>query len=202
VIVKVVVTDTDERVAVIVTDVCEVTVPVVTLNVALVEPAGTVTLAGTVAAASLSESVTAIPPEGAGPVKVTVPVVEEALVPVTVLGLRLTEATVGGLTVRVALADELPKVAPIVAAVAVVTAVVVIWNVAEVAPPATFTELGTVALVLLLESVTLTPPAGAAAVRVTVPVLPAPPVTDVGETVTLDTANPTTVRLALTVVPR
>ncbi len=56
-------------------------------------------------------------------------------------------------------------------------------KVAVVAPAATVTEAGTVAaLMLLLVSVHHRPPAGAACVSVTVPVLPAPPVTAAGFT--------------------
>src|SRR5215472_5215828 len=62
--------------------------------------------------------------------------------------------------------------------VAADTALLLTVNVAEVAPAATVTEAGTVAAaVLLLVSVTTAPPAGAAVPSVTVPVLPAPPVT-------------------------
>jgi hypothetical protein len=54
-------------------------------------------------------------------------------------------------------------------------------KVAEVAPAATVTLVGTVAAeVLLLASVTAAPPVGAAAFNVTVPVDPVPPVTLVG----------------------
>ena len=88
-------------VAVIVTDVDEVTAAVVIENVAVVEPAGTVTLAGTVAVeVRLLESVTTIPPAGAGPVSVTVPV--DGLPPCTLLGLRVRADIVGALTVKVA----------------------------------------------------------------------------------------------------
>src|SRR3989441_11698504 len=63
---------------------------VVTVNGALVAPAGTVTVAGTVAAAVLSlDSVTCAPPVGAGPSSVAVPV--ELLPPVTVVGLTPSE---------------------------------------------------------------------------------------------------------------
>src|SRR5882762_4194976 len=57
----------------IVADVDAATALVVTLKVALVTPAGTVTLAGTVTAALLLESVTCPPPAGAAPFSVTVP---------------------------------------------------------------------------------------------------------------------------------
>ena len=58
---------------------------------------------------------------------------------------------------------------------------VVIAKVLVVVLAATVTEAGTVAaLVLLLASVTTAPPAGAALPRVTVPVLPTPPVTAAG----------------------
>src|SRR4029079_19326394 len=68
-----------------------------------------------------------------------------------------------------------------VATVPAVTAFVVIANVAVVAPAATVTDAGTVAaLVLPLVNVTMAPAVGAAALSVTVPVLPAPPVTVAG----------------------
>jgi hypothetical protein len=58
---------------------------VLTVNDALVAPAGTVTLEGTAATAVLLlESATCAPPVGAGPLSVTVPV--EGFPPVTVVG--------------------------------------------------------------------------------------------------------------------
>jgi len=71
---------------------------VLTVKVAVVAFAATVTLAGTVAAAVLLLlSVTAAPPAGAGLFSVTVPVDE--VPPVTVVGLRLTPLAAGGVTV-------------------------------------------------------------------------------------------------------
>ncbi|SRR5216684_1454014 len=68
-----------------VTVVDEATALMVTTNVALVAPAATVTLESTVAAVVLLlESTTCAPPEGAGPLKVTVPV--EEFPPVTLAG--------------------------------------------------------------------------------------------------------------------
>jgi hypothetical protein len=61
------------------------------------------------------------------------------------------------------------------------TALVLTVKVALVAPAATVTLDGTVAaLVLLLESVTVAPPAGTASLKVTVPVEEFPPVTVAG----------------------
>src|SRR5438094_10025375 len=81
-----------------VTTVEEPTGVVLTVKVALVLPAGTVTLAGTVAApVLLLDKLTTAPPLGAGPLSVTVPV--EELPPVTLDGLRLREESVGGATV-------------------------------------------------------------------------------------------------------
>jgi hypothetical protein len=86
----------------------EATTLVETLKVALVEPAGTVTLAGTVATAVLLlESVTMAPPVGAGPLRVTVPCEEPP--PVTEVGFRTSEAAViAGTTVSVAVAVAPP----------------------------------------------------------------------------------------------
>ena len=74
---------------------------VVTLKVAVVALAATVTLVGTWAAAVLLlDRVTTAPPTGAGPFKVTVPV--DVLPPNTDAGLRVTEAGTGAITVKLA----------------------------------------------------------------------------------------------------
>src|SRR5438132_14009143 len=85
-----------------VAEVDAVTALVVTVNVTLVAPTGTVTLAGTVAAELLLDSATCAPPAGAGPSSVTVPV--ELLPPVTVVGFTPSEErrTGVGCMVRVA----------------------------------------------------------------------------------------------------
>jgi len=67
---------------------------VLTVNVALVAPAATVTLEGTLAAVVLLlESVTTAPPVGAAPLSVTVPV--EEFPPVTLVGFSVNEESVG-----------------------------------------------------------------------------------------------------------
>ena len=79
----------------------EATALVVALNVALVAPAGMVTLLGTEATAELLlERETVAPPVGAGPFKVAVPVAGVA--PVTLVGLTANEVRTGGVTVSVA----------------------------------------------------------------------------------------------------
>ena len=78
--------------AVMVTAVVDDTLCVFTVNVALLAPAATVTLDGTLATeVLLLDSVTVVPPDGAGPLSVTVPV--EELPPWTVVGLRVSEAS-------------------------------------------------------------------------------------------------------------
>ena len=70
-----------------------VTALVLTVNVALVAPAATVTLDGTVATdVSLLESATCAPPDGAGPLSATVPVED---LPMTLVGLSVSEVSVG-----------------------------------------------------------------------------------------------------------
>jgi hypothetical protein len=86
----------------IVTSVEAATALVVMVNVALLDPAGTVTLAGTRAVAVLLLArVTTTAPAGAFPFKVTFPV--ELLPPVTVEGVFERESKDGVLTVSVVL---------------------------------------------------------------------------------------------------
>ncbi len=78
----------------IVTGVDAVTALVLTVNVALLAPAATVTLAGTVAVdVLLLERETVAPPAGAGPLSVTVPVAGDP--PVTLVGFSVSEERVG-----------------------------------------------------------------------------------------------------------
>ena len=76
------------------TEVGAVTARVVTVKAALVAPAETVTLAGTVAAAMLPlERETRTPPFGAGALSATVPV--EGVPPFTLVGFSVSEVRVG-----------------------------------------------------------------------------------------------------------
>src|SRR2546430_124580 len=166
------------------------TSPVFTGNAALLAPAGTVTLEGTLAAELLLVSATRAPPAGAAALSVTVPV-EDCNPPTTVDGFKLIDATVGsanGFTVSVAVLVVPPYAALIVTAVEALTALVLTVKLAVVAPAATVTLAGTrAAVVLLLESATAAPPDGAALLKVTVPVDDCvPPVTLVGFSVNED----------------
>jgi hypothetical protein len=90
----------------IVTEVETTTMEVPTVNVALVAPAGTVTLEGTLAAPLLLASVTCAPPGGAGPLSVSVPV--DCAPPITLVGFSASEERVGsGDGVKVSVADLL-----------------------------------------------------------------------------------------------
>src|SRR5664279_5512457 len=130
----------------------EVTAVVVTVNVAVVPPAETITAAGRTAAALLLDKATEMPPLGAALVKVTVPV--EGAPPVTLAGLRDTDesAVDDDAMASVALLLTPLLLAVIVAVAAVVTTVVATVKVAVVLPAATVTIAGTVAAVLLLDS--------------------------------------------------
>lgn len=178
----------------------DVTCNVVTVNVALVDPAGTVTLLGTFATeVLLLARATAAPPLGAGPLSTTVPA--EGYVAFTVDGDSVIDV---GVTLMVSEADFLTPlyVAEIVTTVLAVTTLVEIVNFALFAPAETVTDEGTVAtLVLLLLKVTTTPPAGAIPFSATVPVeFRLPPTLD-GFSERLERLGGTTVRVAGTLTP-
>jgi hypothetical protein len=161
---------------------------VFTVKVALVAPAGTNTLEGTLAAPPLLlESLTVAPPAGAVALSMTLPV-EDCAPPITLVGFSVSEETVGagggggaGVTVSEAILVTPAKDAEMVAVVDAVTALVFTMKVALAVPAGTVTLEGTLAAaVLLLESATCAPPAGAGPLNVTVPVEEFPLVTLVG----------------------
>ncbi|MFP5253250.1 MAG: hypothetical protein ACLGH4_05590 [Actinomycetes bacterium] len=183
--VKTAVTLTPPALAVITEELVLAVVPETTVNDAAVAPAGTVTLAGTVAADTFPlVSETTTPPVGAAAPSVTVPVLFDPST--TVSGFRARPVGVGpddaaGATVSTAERDTPPEVAEIVTELVWGTDVVVTVNVVPVEPPGTVTLAGTEATaLLLLARTTLCPPLGAVADSVMLPVADAPPVTLVG----------------------
>ena len=164
-------------VAEIVAVVALVTLLVVIGKVAVVAPAATITLAGTVAERLLLERVAVIPPVGAGPLSVTVPVDPVPLV--TLVGETETPESAGGETVKVAY-FLVPPVCGLIQLANIVTvrveavAVVVTGKVAVLAPVTTTTLLGTVTLGSLECKAMLTADPWTVLV-VTVPVATAPP---------------------------
>ena len=176
------------------------TVSEVTVKVVLVAPAGTVTVAGTVAADVLLDvTLTGKPPTGAALPIVIVPV--EGDPPVTVVGFKETPVTTGGFTVRVADWLAAPVVALLEGVAAAATATVVTVNVVDVEPAGTVTEAGTVAAAALDVSVTTFPPVGAGPLSVTVAVEDVPPVTVVGLRANALTVGAATVSLQVFEAP-
>jgi hypothetical protein len=148
------------------------------VNVAEDWPDKTFTVEGTVADLLLLESETEIPLVPAGAFSFNVPT--ELLPPAIDAGLSANDASVTGLTVRVA-DFEVPLLLAVIETVAFeVTTDVLTVNVAEVAPAATETVDGTVVPEALEVMLTANPPVGAGLARVTVPVLVLPPMTEVG----------------------
>ena len=173
------VTEEPERDAVMTAVLSAVMVEAVAEKVAEVAPAATVTEAGTVSAALLSDKETTAPPVGAALLRVTVQV-EEAL-EVSEVGLQ--ERLVGTVFVtrlREKVTEEPESDAVMTAVLLVVIVEAVAEKVAEVAPAATVTEAGTVNKALFLDRETTAPPAGAGLLRATVQVLLAPEVRAAG----------------------
>jgi hypothetical protein len=132
----------------------EAIVPAVAVNVAVVDPAATVTDPGTVSAAVLLDSVTVPPP-------VFVSVTVQLLVPplLSVAGVHDSELTVTAVAKAIDAVCVPPFNAAVTVAVwsdAIVPAVAV--KVAVVDPAATVTDPGTVSAAVLLDSVTVPPP--------------------------------------------
>ncbi len=113
--------------------------------------------------------------------------------PITVVGVSVTNSKAGGLIVSVVVALTVPTVPVIVVWVWLATAVVLTVKVTEASPAGMLTLAGVVADLTDDDSLTTTPPFGAALVNVTVPVEPTPPAT-------VDGLTPTERRLAVSIV--
>jgi len=168
------------------------TAPVVTLNEAVLPPAGIVTTVGTDATPGFDdESATAVPPDHAGAPIVTVPATDR---PPMVLGdpsVRLVTSTTG--STRSSVHAEKPRsVTVIETGVAVVTRPVVTGNVAVLAPSGMRTDAGTEARPESeLETRTGRPPTGAASLRNTEAVTVLPPGVEVKGSFTSGRGRPT-----------
>lgn len=153
-VIKVAVCEAPFSVAVIVTLEVVVRAPVVAVNVADEADAGTVTLAGVVSVALLSESVTTVPPDDAAWFSVTVQVLvaDGPIVP----GLQASVDTrIAGVNV-IEVVCVLPfKLAVMVTVWFVVTVPAVALKDTEVAPEATGTDDGTVSSPLLSDRLTV-----------------------------------------------
>jgi hypothetical protein len=185
---------------VIVTLVDNTTGSVLTVKVAVVHAAGMVTLDGTIAAELLLDRNTTIPPAGAGPSSVTVPVEEPP--PVTPDGLNVSDISVGG-----TMTIDADWVTPLFAAKMlteedVATAAVVAVNVALVAPAGTVIEDDTAATEeSLLDKEIARPLLGAGPLRLTVPTEELPPVSLAGVIETDMRVGGRTVRAAVWFIP-
>src|ERR1035437_5252048 len=157
---------------------------VLTMNVALLAPAGIVTLGGTVATfVSEDPSAMRTPAAWAFPIRETVPVDGDP--PTRLNGLSEGTWRVAGSTVNEVFTATPPLAAEIVMGVGFWTPAVVTANVANVAFAGTVTLADVVATVVSeLASVTTSPPVGATVERLTLPVAGSPPETTAGSTET------------------
>jgi len=169
------------RVAVSITELC-VDAPAVAVaenvttavaeNVALLWPAATVTLGGTTTAGLLLSTTMVAPPAGAGADRFTVHVVVPGgLIAADVQAKELSCTMMTKLMERVKVLEPPLRVAVTMAVWFEVTCAAAAGKVAVVCPALTVTLAGTVTVALLLNKVTLAPPDGAGADKVTVHVL-------------------------------
>jgi len=126
---------------VIVADVALVTELVEIVKVAPLAFAGTVTLAGVCAAELLADRFMTIPPVGARPVKVTVPV--EEFPPTKLVGLKLRVESAGGAMVNFVVCVTPLRLADSVATTEATVGLVVTPNTALLALAGTVTDAGT-----------------------------------------------------------
>lgn len=174
------------------------TADVVTVNVAATAPGETITLAGSAALVLFDDRVTAVPPVGAGPLRVTVPC--DGFPPITEAGDKVTLVGTAGLIVNFAEAEVDPIVAVIVATVTFDTGTELTVNEARVDPAGTETLEGRDAATLLDAKLTTSPPVGAGPFNVIVPIEEVPPTTKVGANVKPFGTGEVTVRVVATTV--
>jgi hypothetical protein len=155
---------TPPHAAEIVTAVVAATFVVVIVNFIEVAPAGTTTVAGTAADGSELLKATTMPAGGAGAFRYTA-LADDGTPPTNAVGYNSRDASATGLSVRIAVFLTPPYAAEIVTVFDEATLVVLMPNVAEVAPATMFTLAGTVADGSELVNVTRAPVDGAGAFR-------------------------------------
>ena len=185
--------------AVINADVSNATAVVVTGNTPVVCPAAILTVAGTLAAPLDDDRTTLIPPTGAGPDIVIVPVVDTP--PATDWLFSVTELTKSGFTVRGAMDIDPFSVAEIFTACGTNTFDVLTSNVAANSPAATVIATGTLTAPLFDDSAIVRPPTGAGSERVIVAVTLFPPVMLAGSVANDAIEGAFTVRLLVLSMP-
>ena len=162
-----------------VADVWLVTTDVKIEKLAVEAPAAMVTVAGNITDEELEVTVTVNPPAGARPLRVILPVAVNP--PMTEAGAMLNPVKLAGVMVNVAdFVTELP-VALIDTLVNDETASVLIVKLTLFAPAGTVTVAGDTAAEELEPRLMTTPPLGALAVSVNVPVTLVPPCTVLGD---------------------
>jgi hypothetical protein len=190
---------TPDSVPEIVTVVFAVTFLCPIVNVTVDFPAGTVIVAGTVAAVVTELlRLTTLPPAGAGPESVIVPLTAVVELPFTVTGETEMESIVGERIVILELFELDPTVAVRVAVVVAVTDVVFTVNFPLGAPTAMLKLAGKLIALLTEPSFTTIEPLPdpGVALSVTTPLDVVPPVTLAGESVSVEIANGFRVRVA------
>lgn len=176
-----------------------------TEKVPFVEPAGTVSVAGTVAELEELERFTTSPPVEAIPERVTVPVaftppVTCAGLIVTEMGTRLAESPAFR-TCNVPFAETLLMTAVTVTVLDVSVFAVAALKVIFVEPAGTVILAGSVTIESPLVSATTAPPTGATPFSTTVPLELLPPTTDVGASVTDTGARGKSCKVAVDTAP-
>jgi hypothetical protein len=163
--------------------VCDFTVDVATVKVAVVAPDATNTVTGVVTDFELLVILMVIPAAGAGPLRVTVTV--DDCPPLTLEGFRVNSDSVAASTVKGAISDPDAVIATTWASILLATGTVDTLNVTEVDPAGTNTLEMTLTSGLTQANDTLKPPLGAGELILKVPVTPLPPVTTPALRVTL-----------------
>ena len=169
-------------------------------NVWLIAPAGTVTVGGTVTAAlSLDRATIASP--GVATVNATVPVKAKPPGTASIPKDTLRSANLDTVSIAAFVLPEYGSVAVIVATTGAAESIVMISNVRDISPPAIATVVGTTTVGLLLASNTWTPPSGAGAARLTVPVGRDPPIAVLSESDSACNASFPIVKVAVLETP-